>query len=143
MGTRGLVVEHLNELDDVVVGRQQLQCLDFFELLDLLDGLVLLLHTLDGHQFVGLDRLRHEHLRKSALALLGLQPVLVHTLILYHPFYCNLSLTTRPPASYPTVHTPTPLPLPYYNLSLNMQDIANLESAWVFDARGAVREVKR
>ena len=26
---------------------------------------------------------------------------------------------------------------------VRMQDIANLESAWVFDARGAVREVKR
>lgn len=79
MVTCGLIIEDFYELDDVFVWGQQLQGLDFFELLYFFNGFIFFLHALDGHQLVAFDGLSHEDFRKSALALLGLEAVLVHS----------------------------------------------------------------
>ena len=57
---------------------EQFERLYFFEFFDLLDSFIFFLHALDGHQLMVADRLRHEYLREGALALLGLQTILVH-----------------------------------------------------------------
>jgi hypothetical protein len=68
----------------VFVRGEQFEGLYFLQFLDLLDGFIFFLHALDGHQLVGLDRLRHEHLGEGALALLRLEAVLVHKIELQY-----------------------------------------------------------
>ena len=77
--TCGLIIEDLYELDDVLVGREKLECLDFLEFLYFFNSFIFFLHALDGHQLVVFDGLRHEDLGKGALAFLGLETVLVHS----------------------------------------------------------------
>lgn len=77
-GTAGLVVERLDHLDDVLVGREDVERLDLLQFLHLLQRVELLLHALDCHVFARLERERREDHRERPAALLVLQLVLVH-----------------------------------------------------------------
>lgn len=76
--TSGLIVEHLDQLDDVIVGGEEFECLNFFEFFDFLNGLEFLFHALDSYVLAGLEGVGHEDLGKGAVAALGLKSVLIH-----------------------------------------------------------------
>mmetsp|Transcript_28098 Transcript_28098/g.69182 ORF Transcript_28098/g.69182 Transcript_28098/m.69182 type:complete len:286 (-) Transcript_28098:170-1027(-) len=75
---RGLVVQHLQQLDDVGVWGQPPQRLDLAQVVHLVQGVEVILHALDGDVLAVLDALRLQHLTERAFALLGHQAVLVH-----------------------------------------------------------------
>lgn len=77
-GTCGLVVKNFYQFYDVLVRGQQLQSLDFLQLLHFLNCFIFLLHAFDSHELAVPYWLSHKHFWKSALSLLRLQPVLVH-----------------------------------------------------------------
>jgi hypothetical protein len=60
--TSGFIVEHLIELDDLGVRTQSSESLDLPEVVDLLDGVEVVLHALDGDVLARLDALGLEHL---------------------------------------------------------------------------------
>jgi hypothetical protein len=60
------------------VGGKQLEGLDFFEFLNLFNGLKFLLHALDRDVLTSFEGVGHEHFRKGAVAALGLQSILIH-----------------------------------------------------------------
>ncbi len=76
--TGWFVVQHLDQLDHVVVGGQQFEGLDLFEFLNFFNRLKLLLHALYRHILASFERVSHEHFRKGAITALGFQSVLIH-----------------------------------------------------------------
>ena len=72
---RGLVVEHLAELDHARVRRQPPQRLDLAQVVHLVERVEVVLHALDRDVLAILDALRLEHLGEGALALLADQAV--------------------------------------------------------------------
>jgi|TARA_B110001450_G_scaffold234911_1_gene239217 hypothetical protein len=62
------------------------ESLDFSEIVDLVDGVKMVLHALNGNIFGSLDALGLEHLRESSFAFLGDQTILVHFLNVYKLF---------------------------------------------------------
>jgi len=57
------------EFDDLGVGTESPQGLDLPEVVDLLNGVEVVLHALDGHILASFDALRLEDLRESSLSL--------------------------------------------------------------------------
>ena len=47
--TTGLIIQSLNQLDNVIVVGENVQCLDLLQFLHLLQILKLILHALNGH----------------------------------------------------------------------------------------------
>lgn len=54
--TAGLIVERFDHLDDVLMRRQDVESLNLFQFLHLLQTVELLLHALDRHVFARLQR---------------------------------------------------------------------------------------
>ena len=75
---RRAVIQNFVQLDDVCVRGKSAEGLNLAKPIDLLDGVKVVLHALDGNELVRLDVLRLQHLAECPLAFLAQQLVLVH-----------------------------------------------------------------
>lgn len=81
MCTTGLVVKSFDHFYYVVVGRQDVQSLDFFQFLYFLQGIELFLHAFNGNVFAAFEGQRSEDHRERTAAFFELKFVLVHVFI--------------------------------------------------------------
>ena len=88
--TTGLVIKGFDKLYYVVMGGQNVQCLNLFKFFDFLKRVELFLHTLNGHMLASFERDCSEYNWKSTATLLVFQLVLVHRTTLVYKINITL-----------------------------------------------------